>query len=308
MSAGHGHHHHHGVQSGENLRRLWLVLGLSAAYMLAEVIGGLVSNSLALLADAGHMLSDVGAISLSLFAIWIARKPADSRRTYGYHRTEILAALANGGTLIAVSIYIFVEAWRRLHQPPLVHGPLMMAIALGGLAVNLGALGILHGGRGESLNMRGVWLHTLTDALGSLQAVIAGAVIWAFGWRLADPIASAAIGVLVVYSSWALVRETLSVLMESAPGHIDVDEVRQAILGVHEVRGVHDLHVWTITSGRESLSAHVVAAAGAGARSPRELLSDIRHALHDRFGIHHVTIQVEAEGAPDPCEGCDSPR
>jgi cobalt-zinc-cadmium efflux system protein len=307
---GHNHHHHghghgHGDAGATNLRKLAIVLGLSFAYMLAEVVGGLASNSLALLADAGHMLSDVAAIGLSLFAMWIAQKPPTARRTFGYQRMEILAALANGGTLVAISIYIFVEAWHRLSHPPEVQAPLMMAVAAGGLVVNLVALGVLHGGHGENLNMRGVWLHTLTDVLGSLQAVVAGACIWAFGWTLADPIASALIGLLVIYSSWALLRETLSVLMEAAPGHIDVEEVRATLLDCGEVRAVHDLHVWTITSGRESLSAHVVTADG---RTPRELLNEIRRRLHDRFGIHHVTIQVEAEGIDDPCEGCDAPR
>ncbi len=312
MGAGHHHHHGHGAHthadpSAGNLRRLSIVLGLSFAYMLAEVVGGLLSNSLALLADAGHMLSDVAAIGLSLFAMWIARKPPTARSTFGYQRMEILAALANGSTLVAISIFIFVEAYHRLSHPPQVQAPLMMAVAAGGLIVNVAALGVLHGGRGqgENLNMRGVWLHTLTDALGSLQAVVAGACIWFFGWTLADPIASAAIGLLVIYSSWALLRETLSVLMESAPGHIDVEEVRATLLDCREVRAVHDLHVWTITSGRESLSAHVVTRDGL---TPRELLNEIRSRLHDRFGIHHVTIQVEAEGVHDPCEGCDAPQ
>jgi cobalt-zinc-cadmium efflux system protein len=311
MSAGHHHHGHghgHGDASAANLRKLAIVLALSFAYMVAEAIGGYVANSLALLADAGHMLSDVAAIGLSLFAVWIARRPPTAQRTFGYQRMEILAALVNGGTLIAISIYIFVEAWRRLASPPEVRGPLMMGIAAGGLAVNLAALAVLnrgHRGQGESLNMRGVWLHTLTDALGSVQAVGAGLAIWLFGWRLADPIASALIGCLVVYSSWALLRETLAVLMEAAPGHIDVDQVRAELLDVREVRDVHDLHVWTITSGRESLSAHVVTADGL---TPRDLLAEIRRRLHDRFGIHHVTIQVEAEGVHEPCEGCDAPR
>lgn len=300
MGAGHDHGGH-GV-AARNRRRLALVLALSAAYTLAEVAGGLASNSLALLADAGHMLSDVGALGLSLFAAWLARQPATPRRTYGYHRTEILAALVNGGTLVAVSIYIFVEAWQRLRRPPEIEAPLMMAVAAGGLAVNLAGLFILRGGKGESLNVRGAWLHVLTDALGSVQAIAAGALVWAFGWRLADPVASALIGLLILYSSWSLLRETLAVLMEEAPGHIDVDRVRDAILDVQDVREVHDLHVWTITSGRESLSAHVVTA---DRRSPREVLADIRRALHDRFGIHHVTIQVEPEEAAEECEGCE---
>ncbi len=171
--------------------------------------------------------------------------------------------------------------------------------------VNVGALFILQGGKSDNLNVRGAWLHTLTDALGSVQAIVAGGLIWAFGWRLADPIVSALIGLLVLWSSWSLVKETVGVLMESAPGHIDVDEVRQAILAVAEVRGVHDLHVWTITSGRESLSAHVVTIEG---NSPPSLLTEIKGALHDRFGIQHVTIQVEAEDndSHDPCRGCDA--
>jgi cobalt-zinc-cadmium efflux system protein len=303
----HGAHagHAHGPSPGEaNLRRFTAVLVLSAVFMVAEAIGGWVSNSLALIADAGHMLSDVFALGLSLFAIWIARRPPNSRQTYGFHRTEILAALANGATLIAISIYIFVEAWHRFQEPHAVRAPLMLAVAAGGLAVNVAGLFILNGGRSDNLNVRGAWLHTLTDTLGSVQAIVAGGLIWAFGWRLADPIASVLIGLLVLWSSWSLVKETVAVLMESAPGHIDVDEVRQAILAVEDVHGVHDLHVWTITSGRESLSAHVVTAEG---HSPRSLLAEIRRALHDRFGIHHVTIQLEAEGC-DPCGSCDTLR
>jgi len=311
MASGHDHSHgahaghSHGPSPGEaNLRRFAIVLVLTAVFMVAEAVGGWYSGSLALLADAGHMLSDVGALGLSLFAIWIAQKPANSRQTYGFHRTEILAALLNGATLIAISIYIFVEAWHRLHAPHEVKAPLMMAVAVVGLLVNVVALFILQGGKSDNLNVRGAWLHTLTDALGSVQAIVAGGLIWAFGWQLADPIASALIGLLVLWSSWSLVKETVSVLMESAPGHIDVDEVRRAILAVADVRGVHDLHVWTITSGRESLSAHVVTAEG---RSARSLLAEIKSSLHDRFGIHHVTIQVEAEGQ-DPCHGCDAPN
>jgi cobalt-zinc-cadmium efflux system protein len=315
MAMGHTHSHGHSHGSGHaghshgpapneaNLRRFAIVLGLTAVFMVAEALGGWYSHSLALLADAGHMLSDVFALGLSLFAIWIARKPANSRQTYGFHRTEILAALVNGATLIAISIYIFVEAWRRLQAPEPVQAPLMMAVAALGLVVNVGSLFILQGGKSDNLNVRGAWLHTLTDALGSVQALVAGALIWAFGWHLADPIVSVLIGLLVLWSSWSLVRETVAVLMESAPGHIDVDEVRQTILALADVQGVHDLHVWTITSGHESLSAHVVTAPG---HSPRSLLAEIKSALHDRFGIHHVTIQLEAEGH-GPCHSCDGP-
>jgi cobalt-zinc-cadmium efflux system protein len=308
MGAGHqGHSHANaaagGRDSGRSLGRLGLVLALSVVYMVAEVVGGLASNSLALLADAGHMLSDAGALALSLFAMWIARRPPTARSTYGFHRTEILAALANGGLLVAAAVFIFVEAWRRLSAPPPVEAPLMMAVAAGGLAVNLIGMALLRQGRRESLNVRGAWLHLLTDALGSVQALAAGALVWAFGWRLADPLASLLIGILVVWSGAALLRETLGVLMESAPGHIDVDKVRSAILAVRGVSGVHDLHVWTITSGRESLSAHVVTRDDSARWS---LLAEIRQSLHDRFGIHHVTIQVEAEDAEGSCHGCEA--
>jgi cobalt-zinc-cadmium efflux system protein len=283
------HHHHH---RSRNKRRLTLALLLAAGYMVAEIIGGLVTNSLALLADAGHMLSDVAALGLSLFAVWIAERPPTAKRTYGYYRTEILAALANGSALIAVSIYIFVEAYRRLMEPPEVQGAAMMGIAIGGLGVNLLALWILREGTEDSLNVRGAWLHVLTDALGSVGAIAAGVLIWGLGWYMADPIASALIGILVIYSAWRLVLEAVFVLMESAPRGIDVDEVFAAMAEMPGVLGVHDLHVWTITSGMDSLSAHVVVEDG---HPPMELLSELRTMLHDRFGIDHITIQIEPE-------------
>jgi cobalt-zinc-cadmium efflux system protein len=276
------------------------VLGLVSLYMLAEVVGGYLTNSLALLADAGHMLSDAGALALSLFALWIAQRPATSTHTYGFYRTEILAALANGATLVAISLFIFVEAYQRLDSPPEVQGPLMMGIAVGGLGINLLGLWILSAGREESLNVHGAWLHVLTDALGSVGAMVAGALIWGFGWYWADPVASVVIGLLVLYSSWALLRETVAVLMEGAPGHIDVDEVRAALRRVPGVASAHDLHVWTITSGMVALSAHVHLQPG---HSPGQLLKDVRRALHDDFGIHHMTVQVEPEDFAD-CEGC----
>ncbi|HVR96660.1 MAG TPA: cation diffusion facilitator family transporter [Thermoanaerobaculia bacterium] len=300
MGGGHAHHqhHHHGGGSDRNRGRLALVLVLSAAYMVAELVGGLVTGSLALLADSGHMLSDVGALGLSLFALWMTRRPPTAQRTWGYYRTEILAALVNGATLVAISIYVFLEAWERFRNPPEVDAPVMMAIAAGGLAVNLIGLRVLSGGRSESLNIRGAWLHVLTDALGSVQAIIAGALIWRLGWDWADPAASVLIGALVIYSSWSLLREAVRVLMESAPAHIDVDEVRNAMAGVSGVLAVHDLHVWTITSGMESLSAHLVVAEGC---SGRDLLTEVRATLHDRFGIDHITVQLEPEEFA-PCQ------
>ena len=223
-------------------RRLAATLGLVSLYMVAEVVGGLLTNSLALLADAGHMLSDAAALGLSLFALWIAdRRPPSAIRTYGAHRAEILAALANGATLVAIASWIVVEAVQRLREPPAVEAAGMMVVAAGGLLVNLVALALLHGFRGESLNLRGAWLHVLADALGSVQVLAAGALLWAYDWRWVDPAASLAIAALVVWSAWGLLRESVAVLMEAAPGHIDVDEVRGALLEMPGVEGVHDL-------------------------------------------------------------------
>jgi cobalt-zinc-cadmium efflux system protein len=283
---------HHRARSG-NRRRLGIAILLTGGYMIAETFGGLIANSLALLADAGHMFSDVAALGLSLFAVWLAERPATPQRTYGHYRVEILAALVNGAALIAVSVFIFIEAYRRLLEPPQVMGSVMMAIAAGGLAVNLVGMWILHAGRDESLNVRGAWLHVLTDALGSLAAILAAALLWGFGWMWADPAISAVIGLLVVYSAWRLVAASVSVLMESAPRGIDVDEVHRVMCEVRGVVNVHDLHVWTITSGLDCLSAHVVKEKG---HSHADLLTGLRGALRERFGIGHITIQVEPEG------------
>jgi cobalt-zinc-cadmium efflux system protein len=287
----HDHGHRHG-RAG-NRRRLALTLALAAGYTVAEVVGGLLTNSLALLADAGHMLSDVAALGLSLFAAWVADRPPTPRRTYGYYRAEILAALANGAALIAVSLFVFVEAAHRLRQPPEVMGSAMLAVAVGGLAVNLTGLWLLHGGRGESLNVHGAWLHVLTDALGSVGAIAAAILISSFGWAWADPVASILIGLPVIYSSWRLLAESVAVLMESAPRGIDVDEVHRAMRAVPGVLAVHDLHVWSITTGLDCLSAHVVAAES---HAPAALLKALRDTLNEKFGIDHLTIQIEPEG------------
>jgi cobalt-zinc-cadmium efflux system protein len=301
---GAGHHHHHGHPHGQghahgaarNRQRLTWTLALAAVYMVAELVGGLMANSLALLADAGHMLSDVGALALALFAMWMARKPATPRRTFGYLRTEILAALFNAATLIAISLFIFVEAYARFQRPEPVAGLTVMWIAAGGLAVNVAGLFVLHGGRDESLNIRGAWLHMLTDALGSVGAILGGLAVYAFGWRWADPAVSVAIAVLVLYSSWHLLRESINVLLEATPGHIDLEAVRGAMLGVDGVEEVHDLHVWTITSGMEAMSGHVVVGDRVERRQSGEILSDLHCMLHDRFGLHHLTIQIEPRG------------
>jgi cobalt-zinc-cadmium efflux system protein len=289
-------HEHHGLgrRTPGHRRRLVLTLILALVYMVAEIIGGLWTNSLALLADAGHMFSDVAALGLSLFAVWVAERPATSRRTYGSYRAEILAALAQGVALVTVSVFIFVEAYRRVGEPPHIHGPLMTAIAAGGLVVNLVQLWILHGGRDANLNLMGAWLHVLSDALGSLGTIVAAVLVWAFAWNWADVAASVVIAGLIIISSWRLLAESVAVLMEGAPRGIDVDRVRAAMREAPGVAGVHDLHVWTITSGLESLSAHVVAANG---EPHSELLTRIRTLVHDQFGIDHVTIH-QARSSP----------
>jgi cobalt-zinc-cadmium efflux system protein len=286
-----GHDHHHARAASKT--RLVLALVLAGGYMLAEAVGGWWTNSLALLADAGHMLSDVAALALSLAALWIAERPADSKRTFGYYRAEILAALVNGAALGAIAIYIFIEAIRRLYEPPQVIGGWMLAIAAGGLVVNLAMLGILSAGKSASLNVRGAWLHVLTDTLGSVGAIVAAALVWLYRWNWADPAISIAIALLVVYSAWHLLLESAAVLMESAPRGIDVDRVRDSIAATAGVLAVHDLHVWTITTGFESLSAHVVVADG---QPPGPLLAELRASLHNQFGIDHITIQIEPEG------------
>jgi cobalt-zinc-cadmium efflux system protein len=258
--------------------------------MIAEVIGGWLTGSLALLADAGHMLADVAALALALIAAWFASRPATSNKTFGYYRLEILAALVNGVALVVISLLILYEAYQRWSAPPVVQGSAVMLVASGGLAINLISAWILHGRHEIDLNMRGAWLHVLSDALGSLGAIVAGAVMWLYGWFAADPLFSALIGVLIVWSSWRLIRESTNVLLEGTPAHINLAAVEDSILRTDGVSDVHDLHVWTITSGREALSAHVIHAYEV---SQPELLKELRAKLHDRFGVDHLTIQME---------------
>ncbi|HMB53547.1 MAG TPA: cation diffusion facilitator family transporter [Thermoanaerobaculia bacterium] len=293
-SHGHGPHDH---RAGSRRRLAW-TLALVVLYMGAEVVGGLLTGSLALLSDAGHMLSDAASLALALFALWIAARPRSPERTFGYHRTEILAALANGVTLLVVAVFIVVEAWERFAEPPEVAAGGLMVVAAGGLLVNLAGLWLLHGGRHDSLNLRGAWLHVVSDLLGSVQALAAGAVIWAFGWAWADPLAAVLIAVLIVASSWTLLRDSVNVLMEGTPRHLDAEEIAGAIAAVAGVDGVHDLHVWTITSGFESLSVHVHVAD----RDRQQVLDEVRDLVRDRFAIDHATIQVESEAG---CIGCD---
>ena len=302
MAEAHAHPHvrAHDARAHDR-RRLALVLALSALYLVAEVAGGLWTGSLALLADAGHMLADVGALALALFAFWLADRPAGAARTFGWRRFEILAALANGLVLGLVAIGVGLEAVERLATPRPVLGLPAFAVASGGLAVNLAGMWLLRGGRERSLNLRGAWLHLLGDALGSLAAMASGLAIWAFDWRVADPLASLAIAGLVLRSAWSLLRETVDVLLEAAPPHLDVDELRAALGAEPGVASLHDLHVWTITSGLVSLSCHVHCTPGADGHA---VLVRLQALLRQRFDIHHATLQIEPAGFEEAGEVC----
>lgn len=277
--------------------RLKITVALAASYLVAEVIGGWMTNSLALMADAGHMLSDVAALAISLAALQAAARPATDTRTWGYHRAEALAALVNAVALGVVAVGICVEAVQRLASPPDVAGPVALAIATGGLLVNLAGLGVLGHGHDHGIGVRSAWLHMLGDALGSAGAMASAAAIWLAGWNWADPVASLVIAVLIVRSAGALLIETVDVLMESAPDHVDVVAVRRGLEGLPGVAGVHDLHVWTITSGLDAVSGHVVLR---GDVRGREVLAAARGLLHERFGLDHVTLQLEDAGDDRP--------
>lgn len=273
-------------------RRLKWALAISSLYFFAELIAGFLTNSLALLSDAGHMLSDVGAMTLSLFAFRVARRPATHQSTYGFHRVEILAALFNGLTLWLIVGMIFAAAYGRFFHPPAVESFGMMIVAIVGLVVNLTAAAILHGGHRHNLNLRGAFLHVMSDAVGSVGAIVAGVVMVTTGWYLADPLIGIFIGVLILFSSWSLVKESLSVLMQAVPKGIRLEEVRQTIEAVHGVSKVHDLHIWAVTSDIFTLSAHAVVENGGDFH---EVLNGIEDTLRERYKIEHTTIQLETE-------------
>lgn len=298
MGAGHTHSHR---RDGGSIRKLKLALVLTSVYMVAEAVGGWLSNSLALLADAGHMLTDVAAMSLTLAAIWFGSRPATARKTFGYHRLEILAAFVNGIALVMISFWVIKEAWERWQTPPEIKGFEMTAVAVGGLAVNLVAAFLLHGDHQHDLNLRGAWLHVVGDALGSVAAIFAGIVIMAFGWGWADAVSSVLISAIIIFSSWNLIRESVNVLLEGTPSHINLKALEEAIFKTEGVEDVHDLHVWTITSGMEALSVHVV---HREIMPQKVLLERIRERIHDESGIHHITIQLELseeDVVPHPC-------
>jgi cobalt-zinc-cadmium efflux system protein len=280
------------------LTRLVIVLVLTITFMIVEAIGGWLSGSLALLADAGHMLTDAGALGLTLLSAWIALRPANQNKTYGYQRWEILAALINGAALFGIAGWVVVEAIQRIENPEPIRAGLFLVIAAGGLIVNLVSLGILHGIRDGSLNTRGAYLHVLGDALGSVGALSAAAIIATTGWTLADPIISIVLALFILVGAWRLLRESTDILLESVPGHVSMAEVQQRMLGVTGVTAVHDLHVWAVTSKLVAMSGHAIVP---DLDTHPEVLERIRSEM-SLLGIGHVTIQLEVQ------HECEEPR
>jgi cobalt-zinc-cadmium efflux system protein len=272
------------------LKKLKLALALTFVYMLAEAFGGWFANSLALAADAGHMLTDVAALSLTLAAIWFASRPATAKKTFGYYRLEILAAFVNGIALVLISLFVIYEAFERWQNPPAVKGFELTLIAVGGLIVNLICAYLLHGDHRHDLNMRGAWLHVVGDAFGSVAAIVAGVLILSFGWTWSDAASSVLISLIIVFSAWNLIKESVNVLLEGTPSHINLAAVGETIRQTEFVADVHDLHVWTIASGMEALSVHIICE---NESKPSELLKVVRKKLHDEYGIDHLTIQME---------------
>ena len=294
----HDHSHDHVHRRPDSRGRLLLVLGLVVTYMVAEIVGGLISGSLALIADAGHMLSDAGALIVTLAAMRIARRPASSTHTFGYYRAEILGALINGVALLAIGGYVLAGAYRRIAEPVEVAGITMVAVAAGGLMVNLISLRLLRRHADHSLNVRGAWLHILADTFGSVGAVTAGLLILGFDWHWADAVASVLIASLVLISASSLLRQTVGVLMQAVPGEIELPRLREAIESIDGVVAVHDLHVWSVTRARTVMSAHVKAEPSV---DRAQLLARISRELRERFGLGHVTIQIDC---PDDCAPC----
>jgi len=296
----HEHHHgdgahHHGVghshAADAPVRSLRIALTLTATLLVVEVIGGFLSNSIALLADAGHMLTDVAALGLALFVAWFSRQPETPQKTYGYLRWEILAAFLNGATLLLISAWILWEAVNRLREPAVVQGGLMLAVATGGLIVNIIAARVLVGSSSDNMNTRGAYLHVLGDLLASVGTLVAAILIRYTGWLTADPIASILTTVLIMRGAWRLVRESVDILLESTPSHIPLAAVRRQLEAIPGIESVHDLHVWSVTPAVVAMSAHCIV------REPEKHQHVLEH-IHDAmrlFGIEHVTIQLERD-------------
>lgn len=294
--SGHSHTHSLDARREDSRRRMGVALAINAGLFLAEAIGGFLTGSLAVLADAGHLLSDVGSIVLALIAARLASMPAAGQRTFGYQRSEVLAALVNGLLLVAVSIGIAIAAIGRFSDPPSIDGWGVLALGALGLAGNLAATVVLAGGQREDINLEGVLRHSAADALGSLGVIIAGAFVLGGGSPVVDPIVGLLIAALVLASSWRLIKEPFDVLMEAAPAGVDVEGVGRAICQEQGVRSVHDLHVWTVTAGFGSIAAHVVVAEGTDRDLIRRRLELL---LKESYGIEHTTLQMEEEASQD---------
>jgi cobalt-zinc-cadmium efflux system protein len=279
---------------GGSARSLAIALALTAAYTVGEAVAGFASGGVALLADAGHNLSDVVALAVALGAVWLARRPATPSRSFGLMRAEVLAALANALVLVAVGLVVVVESAQRLSDPPPVAGAWLLVVAGVGIAVNAAAAGVVFRRGGEDLNLRASFLHLAADAVASLAVVVAGLVIVVTGWNIADPVAGLFVGLLMLAGSWSVLRDSVLVLLEAAPRGIDPEEVGRALAATAGVVEVHDLHVWTITSGFPALSAHVLVRPGDDCHGIRRALE---RTLHDRFGIEHTTLQVDHQAA-----------
>lgn len=297
MSSHHHHHHEHGhhhfdLNREGDKKGLTIALLITSCIMLLEFVGGLITNSLALLSDSGHMLSDASSLLLSLVAIWFASKPASPNKTYGFYRFEILAALFNGVTLFIIAGFIIWEAVKRFYNPPTVASGSMMLIALVGLLANLLSAWVLmrKGDVKNNVNLRSAYLHVLGDALGSIGAIIAGVVMWLFEWYIADPLISILVALLILRGAWGVIKHTVHILMEGTPITIDIVEVKRALESIDGVINVHDLHIWTITSGLDSLSCHILIEDD---QDSQQILQKAIHIIEEKFKILHTTIQIE---------------
>lgn len=298
------HDHTHELTKKGNQKSLLIALAITLGIMVIEALGGWITNSLALLSDAGHMLSDAGALALSLAALWFAGKPASANKSYGYYRFEILAALFNGLALFVIAFVIIGEAYRRFWNPPAVASESMMLIAFVGLVANLISAWVIlkQGDVKDNLNLRSAYLHILGDALGSVGAIIAGLLMYFFGWYIADPIISIIVSILILKSAWSVVNQTVHILLEGTPGKTDLALLRARLAALEGVVNVHDLHVWTVSSGYEVLTCHMIVKEG---KRSSEVLSIAIPLIEHDFGIRHVTIQVVEENADMSCWGCE---
>lgn len=294
--------HSHAIPATGNERALWMALGLTSTFLVAEVIAGFVFQSLALLADAAHMFTDAAALAIAVAAVRIARRPADAKRTYGYHRFEILAAAFNAVLLFGVALYILYEAYRRFNAPAEVQPLGMLVVATLGLAVNLLSMRFLQAGKDTSLNVKGAYLEVWADMLGSIGVIVAALVIRFTGWAWVDTLVAVGIGLSVLPRTWVLLKESLNILLEGAPEGVDVDELGRTMLAVPGVTGVHDLHVWVLTSGKNALTAHVVHAAGIDGAA---LIEPLKEMLADQFKVFHTTLQIEPTACQHSEDGCN---